>query len=242
MSYYAVSDLHGNFNIYEQIKSYIKPDDVVFFLGDGGDRGPQPWKTIKTIMDDTQFIYMMGNHEDMLIKALDEYREDNERLGYRFYHLANNGGTSTMEQMLADPDWKHYLKRMRVLPTTLIHKNKSGKTIYLSHSGLYYPGHENPSKDEAVWDRDHLWWPWPDGDDWVAVHGHTPVQIVPELFPDDETYRTLQKNDEAPVGYLVYDEGHKIDIDCGCFFSGQACLLNLDTLEPTYFYVDNKKS
>ena len=43
MAVYAVSDLHGCLEAYKTIKRILRPDDIVYCLGDCGDRGPQPW-------------------------------------------------------------------------------------------------------------------------------------------------------------------------------------------------------
>ena len=40
MSTYVFSDLHAQYNLWQQIKNFIKPDDLVFCLGDCVDRGP----------------------------------------------------------------------------------------------------------------------------------------------------------------------------------------------------------
>lgn len=42
MATYACSDLHGRLDLLEQIQSFLKSDDRVYFLGDAGDRGPDP--------------------------------------------------------------------------------------------------------------------------------------------------------------------------------------------------------
>ena len=68
---YVISDLHGQINLYNQIKEYINEDDIVYALGDFGDRGPEPWRTLKAVIDDPQFIYLMGNHDLMLIQAIE---------------------------------------------------------------------------------------------------------------------------------------------------------------------------
>lgn len=52
MSVYAVSDLHGMFNLYKQIKNFLKPEDKVYCLGDCGDRGPASWETIHAVASD----------------------------------------------------------------------------------------------------------------------------------------------------------------------------------------------
>ena len=89
MSVFACSDLHGMLHFYKTIKEFLKPEDVVFFLGDAGDRGPHPWETIKAILTDPQFIYIKGNHEDMLIDAM------GHGYGSAWALLRSNGGKKT---------------------------------------------------------------------------------------------------------------------------------------------------
>ena len=47
--HYAISDIHGMYNIYEQVCSMLQSKDVVYFLGDAGDRGYAGFKCIKAI-------------------------------------------------------------------------------------------------------------------------------------------------------------------------------------------------
>ena len=44
MATFALSDIHGHYEIYEKVKAMLKPEDIVYFLGDAGDRGPDSWK------------------------------------------------------------------------------------------------------------------------------------------------------------------------------------------------------
>ena len=60
---YAVADLHGQSNLYFQIKEYINGNDIVYALGDFGDRGPKPWTTLQLALDDPQFIYLNRKKE-----------------------------------------------------------------------------------------------------------------------------------------------------------------------------------
>ena len=62
MAIYIFGDLHGYIEILKKIKSMIQPDDIVYFIGDAGDRGPQSWECINAIYEDPQFIYLKGNH------------------------------------------------------------------------------------------------------------------------------------------------------------------------------------
>ena len=40
MATYACSDLHGNWELWAEIKKFLKPDDTLYYLGDATDRGP----------------------------------------------------------------------------------------------------------------------------------------------------------------------------------------------------------
>ena len=37
MSVYALADLHGQKQLWESIKKYLKPNDILYFLGDAID-------------------------------------------------------------------------------------------------------------------------------------------------------------------------------------------------------------
>ena len=136
MSTYACSDLHGMLHFYKTIKEFLKPEDVVFFLGDAGDRGPHPWETIKAILTDPQFIYIKGNHEDMLENAL------GKGYGRQFNLLRSNGGKDTYHQCLEEPDWADWRIKLQKLPTHVEYQNTQGETIYLSHAG-YTPWYDD---------------------------------------------------------------------------------------------------
>ena len=60
MNVYACSDLHGMYDLYQQIKDFIKPEDIVYCLGDCGDRGPDGWQIITEIINNPQWIYLYG--------------------------------------------------------------------------------------------------------------------------------------------------------------------------------------
>ena len=81
-----------------------------------------------------------------------------------------------------------------------------------------------------LWDRGHFFDKIPEEyieDGWIMIHGHTPNLIL---------MKELGKNNyEEKNGIIMYADGAKIDIDCGCFFTNQISLLNLDTFETILF-------
>lgn len=235
MATYACSDLHGMMELYEQIKAFLKPEDTVYFLGDAGDRGPQPWEMIKTIFADPQFIYMKGNHELMLVDAMNEFLV-NECPGYDYHLLLSNGGDGTFEGWMAESlenqlNWKSQLNR---LPTIQEYINKDGLRIFLSHSG-FTPVYDQEDRlcwpadqHELLWDRHHFNDPWPvDTENVIIVHGHTPTLLLAD--------RIRWSDETIEPGALWYAGNHKVCIDNGCFFTGITCLLNLDTFDEHIF-------
>ena len=229
MATYAVSDLHGCLKFYEAIKEYIQPEDKVYFLGDAGDRGPHPWETIKAIYEDEQFIYLKGNHEDMLVKAMSD-RLDGLHGTHDIYLLGSNGGYGTFEEWDlegADPAWK---TRLEKLPTHAEYVRPDGKKVLLSHAGYTpTPDGELPWSVDLIWSRDHFYEPWEeDMEDVYIVHGHTPTPLM-----DRYIYDLKDTCDKA--GALEYCEGHKFDIDNGAVFTGYCVLFDLDTFESIVF-------
>lgn len=234
MSTYACSDLHGMLHFYKTIKEFLKPEDVVFFLGDAGDRGPHPWETIKAILDDPQFIYIKGNHEDMLVDAM------GHGYGSAWALLRSNGGKKTCEQAMDEPNWKEWKARLISLPTQIEYINTQGETIYLSHAGFTpstdHQGQMRRVRDrDLIWDRDHFLDEWPEDEMFqkaIIVHGHTPI---PYLLDDIDP---CCKMGDIEPGALWYADGRKCCIDCGAVFTGICVLLNLDTWDEEVFMSD----
>ena len=233
MATYACSDLHGRLDLLKQIQDFLQPDDTVYFLGDAGDRGPNPWETIKAVAQDKRFIYLKGNHEDMLVKAMEDEvrREGCGVLGKNFALLSQNGGGETFLDWLLEPmktGWWNYLKK---LPTYKKYVNEQGITIHLCHAG-FNPMQDDaiPNDDDLLWDRCHWHSKEPIfGDKELCVHGHTPIPYL------------LKRNnwsDEIPDwdgGAWWYAQDHKVDWDCASWYTGYTVLLDLDSFDEHIF-------
>lgn len=222
MAIYALSDIHGYYSVYEKVKAMLKPEDIVYFLGDAGDRGPQSWKTITAIYNDPQFIYLKGNHEDMLVNFIKNYYglDDDWSPNDEFYAIYKNGGSKTISSLFELPkeeQMKWYIN-LRNLPEIKIIQNDSGKSIWLCHAGCT-PG---KNRCDYLWDRIHFYDIWDDDkpfDDVFVVHRHTPVYYI-----GDYINMNVYKNPKPKI----YANGHKINIDLGTYNTNLACLLNLD--------------
>lgn len=237
MSVYAFSDLHGMYKLYEQIKSFLKPEDKVYFLGDANDRGPQGWKCIVSLLKDPQFIYLKGNHEQMLVEAMQDYR-DSDIIPY-YSDCFYNGGANTFNDWLNDTHGNcDYIRPLMKLPHCSEYINKSGQTIWLSHSGC--PPFRNVHSQRltiperlALWDREHIWVPnWGDDEldeDLIIVHGHTPIPYF---------FEGMNIDIELSPGAFWYCQDHKVCLDNGSFATGVTVLLDLDTFDEHIFSVD----
>lgn len=236
MSVYACSDLHGRLDLFNEIQKFLKLDDTVYFLGDAGDRGPKGWETIKAIAADNRFIYIKGNHEDMLVKAMEDDIKYDHLRDFNFNLLLQNDGGNTFFSWELENDqigWWSYLKR---LPTFKTYVNQQGIRIYLSHAG-FNPLLDNaiPNEEDLLWDRTHFL-----GNDAIfdademVVHGHTPI---PYLIA-----RTHWSN-ECPAwekGAWWYNNDHKVDLDCGSWATGNTILLDLDTFDEHIFEIEKE--
>lgn len=235
MTTWAIADLHGHLEIWKKVKEIIGPDDIVYVLGDCVDRGPQSWETLKTVYNDPQARLLKGNHEDMLVKACEDYLEYGT-WEYHSYSLCRmNGGEDTMLSWERDPDREMWLKRLRALPTW-DSKEIDGKYYTFCHAGFTPWFREGtmecfvPADRMLIWDREHYFEDWVDGemdDDIVVVHGHTPIHHLSEdLWVEWES------------GAFWYCDDHKVCIDSGGFFSGEFILLCLDTREDIVLTLD----
>lgn len=217
MATYVFSDLHGRKDLWLKAnKEVFGPNDTIYFLGDAADRGPDGWEMIKILLDDERVFYLMGNHEDMLIRAIEE-----NDLSLLYW----NGGKSTFEAYELDTqeNQKKYLEKLKKLPK-YVYWYKNEKIIILSHAGMT-PGRPIFDENDWFWDREHLYDEWiSDREDIFIIHGHTPVQNLYEF-----------KNVVKPITYC---KKHKIDIDLGAFASNKLGILNLDTFEEIIVSLD----
>ena len=235
MGTYACSDLHGMYDLYVQIKDFIKPEDTIICLGDCADRGPDGWKIIEAVAQDSQWIYLRGNHEDMLAKAINSYYENDYSEEYAL--LCYNGGSKTYEDWGKysnyDKQWGSYLLS---LPCHYEYTNKYNQLVLLSHSGYNPVPEDKRSKSytdrDFIWDRNHMNTKiWLGGQEIYMVHGHTPVALAHKGRSRPELLRAEN-----------YCEGHKFNIDMASWYTGVACLINLDTFEEFYFYTEPLKN
>ena len=104
-----MSDIHGNairFNsIMEQID--LQPEDTLYILGDVIDRYPDGIRILRLLMSMPNVQMLLGNHEYMMLNALDRLAKDNPEYPHALRLWYRNGGDITHEYI------KHIRKSVR---------------------------------------------------------------------------------------------------------------------------------
>lgn len=230
---FALADLHGQGRLWDQIKAFLKPDDKLIFLGDAIDRGPDGYHIMRDMLTDNRVIYIKGNHEYMAVDALRDCAEYEALCRTEDTCLWDyNGGGPTFNAIEAHgahyAGWANLLDQ---LPAEVEYENENGVQIILCHAG-FTPGKKPDDEYDMVWNRHHI----PDkipkkfkDDPITIIHGHTPT---PHLI---KTLKANKASFTEDDGVVYYGDGHKIDLDCGCFATGHIVLLDLNTWEQIAF-------
>lgn len=226
MARYAVSDLHGQLNLTKQVLEYIKPNDTLYYLGDAIDRGYHGYEVLKMLLEDSRVIFLLGNHEDMLLRVTCEGYSERGRENCYLWFM--NGGEPTWGAInkLSQEEKSNLIQTLRKLPRRIDITNARNQKIIMTHAGLDPNMTEKAYrsigiKDAYIWNREHSHTQWSGDEQTYALHGHTPVI---EFTWSDE-----------PPHTFFYCENHKINIDMGSYITGTAALFNIDTFETVYF-------
>ena len=209
---YVISDLHGRYDLYLEIleKIQFSADDVLYILGDVTDRNEGGIRIYKDILQKVNIYMLMGNHERMLLRALQNPdgvslngHESNRELWYR------NGGEITEKEFRAEPELVQrrllaYLEELPLNIPVVINKTRF-LLVHAMPVSLYekYGTFYDDFIDFTVWERIEPWMKIEFSAD-VMICGHTPTGYYQHTRPM-EIYKVREN---------VYD------IDCGCA-SGQ---------------------
>ncbi len=184
---WVIPDIHACSKTLKQlIEVQIKPQkgDCLYFLGDYIDRGPDSKGVIDYLISlkdrDFESHFLMGNHEDYLLKALEQepdpkklfsFRKKNRQKEAWFAH----GGETCMKSFGEE--------NLNNIPSNYIDWIKSLKhyilldDFVLVHAGLNFEN-EDPFEDKInmLWTRDFKIKP-SKINHRTIVHGHVPVHI-----------------------------------------------------------------
>lgn len=172
-----MGDIHGRLDALEALLGRIHPteNDTLIFLGDCIDRGPDSVGVVDLLMKldrdrDERDIFLMGNHEEMLLRWLGVLETDgypDAWLGIGGYSVLRDWGGSVPDDVLA---W---------LTRRLLVRYRTDLAYYV-HGGF----REGPDFYEATTDDECRWlrtefarstyrYPKP------VIVGHTTVDMVP---------------------------------------------------------------
>ncbi len=230
---YIISDIHGCYEEYKKLLEKIgfSDDDELFILGDAMDRGKESIKVIMDIMPRPNVTYILGNHDHMMICALEnlsvEITEESiesltEETMLSYCDWLQEGGSNTARQFMAlsrseRADVLDFLQNASLYE--LIDRN--GVLYVLVHAGIS-DFDINKEMDEYdaygfLWERTDYSRNYFESDKIKLVTGHTPTALI--------------RPDRKP---LVFQENGHIALDCGCVFGGNLAAYCIETGETTY--------
>lgn len=232
MATYVMSDIHGNYQKYQQALKTInlQENDILYVLGDVIDRGTGSCKILLDMMCHFNIIPLLGNHEFMAItvlsKLVEEITEDtidgfNQDFMTGMLTWFENGGQSTLEEFkrLSVDDRQailEYLDEFELYEEITV----NGQDYILVHAGL---GNFEKTKRLSDYQLHEVIWTKTDYakvyyNDKILITGHTPVQLI----------------SHEKSGQILKMNNH-IAIDCGCGFNKKLGVLCLDTMDEMYF-------
>jgi serine/threonine protein phosphatase 1 len=206
MRVYAVGDIHGRQDLLDQLLPLIADDNarrgdaetVIVFLGDYVDRGPNSKGVVSRLLlggfgAGIAPVFLKGNHEDLLLKFLDE-----PETGLNWLH---NGGDVSLFSYGVEPALIHRAFSLNLgglaglagafrtaLPEDHLEFYRNLRLsfqaggYFFAHAGVR-PGVALGQQADAdlIWIRDEFL-QYQGGFEAAVVHGHTPTQ-TPENLP-----------------------------------------------------------
>lgn len=229
---YAIGDVHGRRDLLDRLIEQIEadartlPDGTVcqiVFLGDYIDRGFQSRDVIELLISDRldafETVYLMGNHEEALLRFLEDasfgkqwvrYGGGETLYSYGFQPPNTRASLSSHDAMAqAEAAWERVWSEFgKRLPTehleffqNLATHHVEGDYVFV-HAGMRPDiPLEQQSPRDMLWIRDEFLDD-PKHFEHVVVHGHTPA--------DD-----------------VYRDDRRIGLDTGAFISGRLSAVKL---------------
>lgn len=178
MPMYAIGDIHGHLDKLEYLLSILplEEDDLLVFLGDYVDRGPNSRGVISRLVQlqhEKQCVFLMGNHEEMFR----DYVLGCKKYDGKLWALARNGGMTTLMSYRATSSRPGEVpipqEHLDFLNSLLPHYVADG--FVFVHAGLT-PGMTTTATKlgDKLWIRDEFVSTVQRWEEGVVVFGHTP--------------------------------------------------------------------
>ena len=211
----VIGDVHGHYNTLMTLLEAIAPtrEDMVYFLGDLIDRGPQSAQVVDFVKQ-SPYLCLLGNHEQMLLDILG----DGEIYGPALQAWLYSGGNSTINSYGDKGVRQDHIEWMRTLPTYI----DLGDT-WLVHAGV------NPrmpidkqTSEQFCWIRDEFHcMAQPYFSDKLIITGHTITFTLPGVLP----------------GKIAQGRGW-LDIDTGAYHPKSGWMTALDITNSLVYQVN----
>ncbi len=259
-NYWIIGDIHGEVALLDLLLENIGRFDpeLIIFVGDYIDRGPHVKEVVDRIMNmQTRVVCLMGNHELMLLNAMEDMGYGNSPIELWYY----NGGEATMHsfgvtsfftfQSQIEP---RYIDFFKSLGMCYRFEPVEGLKILVTHAGIspaipvgdqiamksyrdlnryLLEKHIEPT-GSFLWTREDFFASDPGKwDNHLVVHGHTPVlKLKRHIKNKGQENFYFAEND---LCFRRVSKGGKIasiDIDSGSVISGR--------LSGLGFFVENE--
>lgn len=225
---YIVADIHGRADRFHEILEIVhfSSEDQIYILGDVIDRNPDGILILREIMSAVNMHMLLGNHEYMMVNAIDnpKYQINQWFTNLDLWYLNGGAVTEMSFNELDTVAQKEIVDYIRRLPLN-IEVNCRSKQYLLVHgspASMYKEGISQyiDKTEYAVWNRFD-----PQTDEFdmdkILICGHTP---------------TIHLSPRKPME--VYQSRNIMYIDCGCAYptseGGRLACLCLETGEIFY--------
>jgi serine/threonine protein phosphatase 1 len=164
----AIGDIHGCDVALNTLlaKLLIVPDDTVVVLGDAVDRGPATRQVVERLLQlsgECRFVFILGNHEEMLLEAIDRGAAVEAWLRY--------GGAATLVSYAGNP---------RAIPSAHLDLMRAGLDYWETEADIFV--HANLEPGVALDQQLPEWLRWTHLSGYETPHpsgkrvvcGHTP--------------------------------------------------------------------
>ena len=226
MATYVMSDIHGHRALFHKMLDKIgfSSEDTLYIIGDVCDRGPEPIPLLQEIMAAPNMVFLMGNHEDILLRYINLYGYG---VNMRTWELLGNrstlNGFNALDEAL-QREIGAFLQNAPIHATVTV----NDRDFYLVHA---FPG---DTREEELWSRPQGHAPNPLPGKQVIL-GHTPTIHMDREPAGVERYEgeLFWKGKHM----RIYREPGLVGIDCGCgTFSrvGALACLRLEDMEEFY--------
>ncbi len=231
-----IGDIHGCIQTFDNLMNRVLKEYIIekiIYVGDFIDRGYGSKEVINLAIEISKSydtVILLGNHEDMMLDYV--YNENRYDDGVWFY----NGGLDTIRSFsenlynlayFQQDDIRYELRLICEGELNFLRKSKlfyeipiRGEIFFVSHAGIEFPEVSPYNQLDAVkneFDRKikhpYIWARNVDNftkkiDNFVFVHGHTPVQYLGGSYNNPIVNRDRE-------GRLI-----SVNIDTGCVYGG----------------------